>query len=149
MQNDVIALIDDTGETVVEYKYNSWGKILSITGSKAGTIGKTNPFRYRGYYYDEETGMYYLKNRYYDPEIRRFISADSYISGFNSTMCNVFCYCGNNPFSEAKGSENVYYGYLKKYPEDYWVSANGQKMVPIGFLKDWVRTMRKILLDEK
>lgn len=149
MQNDVIALIDDAGETVVEYKYNSWGKIMSITGSKAGIIGKTNPFRYRGYYYDEETGMYYLKNRYYDPEIRRFISADSYIFGFNSTMCNVFCYCGNNPFSEAKGSENVYYGYLKKYPEDYWVSANGQKMVPIGFLKDWLRTMRKILLDEK
>ena len=86
LQNDVIALIDDAGETVVEYKYNSWGKILSITGSKAGTIGKTNPFRYRGYYYDEETGMYYLKNRYYDPEIRRFISADSYISGFNSTI---------------------------------------------------------------
>ena len=60
-QNDVIALIDDAGETVVEYKYNSWGKILIITGSKASTIGKTNPFRYRGYYYDEETGMYYLK----------------------------------------------------------------------------------------
>ena len=86
MQNDVIALIDDAGETVVEYKYNSWGKILSITGSKAGTSGKINSFRYRGYYYDEETGMYYLKNRYYDPEIRRFISADSYISGFNSTI---------------------------------------------------------------
>lgn len=86
MQNDVIALIDDAGETVVEYKYNSWGKIQSITGSKAGTIGKINSFRYRGYYYDEETGMYYLKNRYYDPEIRRFISADSYISGFNSTI---------------------------------------------------------------
>ena len=61
----------------------------------------------------------------------------------------LFCYCGNNPFSEAKGSENVCYGYLKECPEDYWVSANGQKMVPIGFLKDWVRTMRKILLDEK
>ena len=100
MQNDVIALIDDAGETVVEYKYDSWGKILSITGSKASTIGKTNPFRYRGYYYDEET-------------------------------------------------ENVYYGYLKEYPEDCWVSANGQKMVPIGFLKDWVRAMRKILLDGK
>ena len=57
----------------------------------------------------------------------------------------LFCYCGNNPFSEAEGSENVYYGYLKKYPEDYWVSANGQKMVPIGFLKDWVRTGWKII----
>ena len=61
----------------------------------------------------------------------------------------LFCYCGNNPFSEAEGSENVYYGYLKKYPEDYWVSVNGQKMVPIGFLKGWVRTMIKILLDGK
>lgn len=103
LQNDVIALIDDTGETVVEYKYNSWGKILSITGSKAGTIGKTNPFRYRGYYYDEETGMYYLKNRYYDPEIRRFISADSYKVVMSSLKTldnrNLFSYCGQNPIN--------------------------------------------------
>ena len=144
LQNDVIALIDDAGETVVEYKYNSWGKILSITGSKAGTIGKTNPFRYRGYYYDE-TGVYYLKNRY---TTRRSGGLSVRIRIFPD-LTALFCYCGNNPFSEAKGSENVYYGYLKKYPEDYWVSANGQKMVPIGFLKDWVRTMRKILLDGK
>ena len=103
LQNDVIALIDDTGETVVEYKYNSWGKILSITGSKAGTIGKTNPFRYRGYYYDEETGMYYLKNRYYDPEIRRFISSDSYKVVMSSLKTldnrNLFSYCGQNPIN--------------------------------------------------
>ena len=103
LQNDVIALIDDTGETVVEYKYNSWGKILSITGSKAGTIGKTTPFRYRGYYYDEETGMYYLKNRYYDPEIRRFISADSYKVVMSSLKTldnrNLFSYCGQNPIN--------------------------------------------------
>ena len=103
LQNDVNALIDDTGETVVEYKYNSWGKILSITGSKAGTIGKINPFRYRGYYYDEETGMYYLKNRYYDPEIRRFISADSYKVVMSSLKTldnrNLFSYCGQNPIN--------------------------------------------------
>ena len=119
LQNDVIALIDDTGETVVEYKYNSWGKILSITGSKAGTIGKTNPFRYRGYYYDEETGMYYLKNRYYDPEIRRFISADSYISGFNSTMCNVFCYCGNNPVSNTD-PEGTFFKQIVHFFKSKW-----------------------------
>ena len=101
LQNDVIALIDDAGETVVEYKYNSWGKTPEHHRQQSQHLGKTNPFRYRGYYYDEETGMYYLKNRYYDPEIRRFISADSYISGFNSTMCNVFCYCGNNPVSNS------------------------------------------------
>ena len=119
LQNDVIALIDDAGETVVEYKYNSWGKILSITGSKAGTIGKINPFRYRGYYYDEETGMYYLKNRYYDPEIRRFISADSYISGFNSTMCNVFCYCGNNPVSNSD-PEGTFFKQIVHFLKSTW-----------------------------
>ena len=119
LQNDVIALIDDAGETVVEYKYNSWGKILSITGSKASTIGKTNPFRYRGYYYDEETGMYYLKNRYYDPEIRRFISVDSYISGFNSTMCNVFCYCGNNPVSN-RDPEGTFFKKIVHFLKSTW-----------------------------
>ena len=66
-QNDVIALIDGEGNTVVEYTYDSWGKVLGITGSLADTVGVQNPFRYRGYYYDSETGMYYLKSRYYDP----------------------------------------------------------------------------------
>ena len=64
--------------------------------------------------------------------------------GIKSPITNVYDSEGTE-FSEAKGSENVYYGYLKKYPEDYWVSANGQKMVPIGFLKDWVRTGWKII----
>lgn len=112
LQNDVIALIDDAGETVVEYKYNSWGKILSITGSKASTIGKTNPFRYRGYYYDEETGMYYLKNRYYDPEIRRFISADNFKSEKASMETlhnrNLFAYCDDNPLVRADQDGNAW-----------------------------------------
>ena len=75
-QKDIIGLIDAAGNLVVEYKYDAWGRILSIAGSKASDIGKRNPFRYRGYYYDEETGIYYLKSRYYDPELKRFISAD-------------------------------------------------------------------------
>lgn len=112
LQNDVIALIDDAGETVVEYKYNSWGKILSITGSKASTIGKINPFRYRGYYYDEETGMYYLKNRYYDPEIRRFISADNFKSEKASMETlhnrNLFAYCDDNPLVRADQDGNAW-----------------------------------------
>ena len=77
IQNDIIALVDASGKTVVNYTYDSWGKLLSITGSLKDTVGVQNPFRYRGYYYDNETGMYYLKNRYYDPELRRFISSDS------------------------------------------------------------------------
>ena len=61
---------------MVRYEYDAWGNPISTTGTLAGTIGKRNPFRYRGYYWDEETGLYYVGSRYYDPEIRRFISAD-------------------------------------------------------------------------
>ena len=97
LQNDIIALVDESGDTVVNYTYDSWGRILSITGSRKDTIGQLNPFRYRGYYYDKETGMYYLKNRYYDPEIRRFICADKYVIGANSILSNMYVYCGNTP----------------------------------------------------
>lgn len=74
---------------MTEYKYDSWGKILSITGSKKDTIGKTNPFRYKSYYYDNETEMYYLRNRYYDPIIKRFINADNFFcrTGITGNFC--------------------------------------------------------------
>ena len=73
---------------------------MSITGSMSETLGKRNPFRYRGYYYDTETGMYYLKNRYYDPEIRRFISTDSIaVLEVQNDLYdkNLYAYCDNNP----------------------------------------------------
>ena len=99
-QNDITGLIDENGTSVVQYQYDSWGKLLGITGSLASTIGKRNPFRYRGYYYDDETGMYYLQSRYYDPEIKRFICADSYCStGQGLNCCNIFIYCSNNPIN--------------------------------------------------
>ena len=79
LQNDVIALVDEDGNEVVHYTYDSWGKILSITGSLKDTVGQQNPFRYRGYFYDSETGTYYLKSRYYDPELRRFIRSDNLV----------------------------------------------------------------------
>ena len=75
-QNDIVELIDSTGKRVVYYKYDSWGRTVSISGTMAATVGQKNPFRYRGYYFDTESGMYYLQSRYYDPEIRRVISAD-------------------------------------------------------------------------
>lgn len=93
-QNDIIGLIDAAGNLVVEYKYDAWGRILSTTGNKASDIGKRNPFRYRGYYYDEETGMYYLKSRYYDSELKRFICADTMLSS-SINGANVFSYCVN------------------------------------------------------
>ena len=98
LQGDVIALLDHTGAVVVEYTYDAWGNILSITGSKAATLGEYNPLRYRGYVYDTETGLYYLQSRYYDPNRGRFINADALVStGQGLLGNNMFAYCQNNP----------------------------------------------------
>ena len=97
-QGDIVKLIDGSGNAVVEYTYDSWGKQLSCTGTLATTLGVLNPFRYRGYVYDEETGFYYLKSRYYDPETCRFISADVLLSTGQGVLGNnAYVYCGNNP----------------------------------------------------
>ena len=98
LQGDVVKLIHYIPgfeyESVATYEYDAWGNILSSSGK----LAEINPLRYRGYYYDSETGFYYLQSRYYDPANRRFISADSYQStgqGFIGT--NMFAYCGNSP----------------------------------------------------
>ena len=102
-RSDVVKLIDKTGSTVVEYTYDSWGKLLSTTGSLAETFGAEQPFRYRGYVYDEETGFYYVSSRYFDPEIGRWISPEPnvYAGGFDESAgiigYNVYAYCANNP----------------------------------------------------
>ena len=99
-QNDIIRLIDGENNTVVEYAYDSWGRQISCTGSLASTLGNLNPFRYRGYVYDEETGLYYLQSRYYDPTTGRFISADTLLSTGQGVLGhNAYAYCGNNPIS--------------------------------------------------
>ena len=83
---------------MVEYAYDTWGKKVNTTGSLAGTLGLFQPFRYRGYVYDWETGFYYLQSRYYDPTTGRFISADSQFDK-NAGVCgyNLYAYCANNP----------------------------------------------------
>ena len=94
-QGDVVRIVNSSRSVVASYTYDPWGKIIS----SSGTLADINPLRYRGYYYDSETGFYYLQSRYYDPEIGRFINADSYAStdatGLLST--NMFAYCENNP----------------------------------------------------
>ena len=97
-QNDVVKLIDGSGNAVIQYTYDSWGKLLSTSGSLAETFGAEQPFRYRGYVYDEETGWYYLQSRYYNPEVGRFISADVYLSTGQGVLGhNAYAYCLNNP----------------------------------------------------
>ena len=79
-QGDVTGIVDSEMNVVVEYSYDAWGKLIETTGSGADLIGKLNPFLYRGYYYDVETGLYYLNSRYYDAQTGRFLNADSNIS---------------------------------------------------------------------
>ena len=108
LQGDVIGIYDANGQLVVEYKYDAWGKVLSITGSLANTIGQSNPIRYRGYYYDNETGFYYLNTRYYDPEVGRFINADSQVADVGAELLgnNMFAYCLNNPINMSDPTGN-------------------------------------------
>ena len=108
-QSDIVKLIDKTGATVVEYRYDSWGKLLSTSGSLASTLGKNNPFRYRGYVYDEETGFYYLQSRYYNPEVGRFISSDVLLSTGQGVLGhNAYAYCGNNPIVREDTQGNLW-----------------------------------------
>ena len=103
LQGDVIAILDTSGNVVARYTYDAWGKVLSVTDADGNAntsstfIGNVNPIRYRGYYYDTETGWYYLNSRYYDPEVKRFINEDAYLGTDKGTRYNLFTYCGNNP----------------------------------------------------
>lgn len=109
----IISLLDSNMNIVMNYQYDTWWNILSITDGngvdKSGDsnfIGNINPFRYRGYYYDQETNLYYLNSRYYNPEMGRFINADGII-GANEDILgyNLYAYVSNNPvnFSDPTG----------------------------------------------
>ena len=98
IQGDIMAILDTSGNAVVEYTYDAWGNIHSVTGSLANTIGETNPLTYRGYVYDQEIGYYYLQSRYYAPDMGRFINADASVTtGQGLIGSNMFAYCLNNP----------------------------------------------------
>ena len=103
LQGDVIGIYNADGEKICTYTYDAWGfcnsSLTSGTSSLERSIAVTyNPFRYRGYYYDTETGLYYLQSRYYNPEWGRFLNADGYVStGTGLLGYNMFAYCNNNP----------------------------------------------------
>ena len=95
IQGDIIELVHITGTSVVKYTYDAWGNIIYQTG---GSLAEINPYRYRGYRYDSETGWYYLQSRYYDPTIGRFINADGLLGEVGDPLNhNMYAYCANNP----------------------------------------------------
>ena len=110
LQGDVIRILDRDGKPVVRYVYNAWGKIEKLLDGNGRDIsgdvthiGNKNPIRYRSYYYDTESELYYLQSRYYDPETCRFINADKVI-GYNNGdySYNVFSYCGNDAINRCE-----------------------------------------------
>ena len=90
LQGDIVAILDENGNTVVSYGYDAWGAPLWCTGELAEPLGKVQPFRYRGYVFDEETGLYYLRSRYYNAVVGRFLNEDALLSG------NLYSYCNND-----------------------------------------------------
>lgn len=98
LQN-IIGITDINGKIVVKYSYDAWGALKNIEDTSSSGIGKLNPFRFKGYYYDNESSMYYCKTRYYVPQWGRWLSADSpsELKPENITELNLFCYCNNNP----------------------------------------------------
>ncbi|MEG0307619.1 MAG: RHS repeat-associated core domain-containing protein [Clostridium sp.] len=96
-QSDIIGILDSNGTQVVGYTYDTWGKLVAITGTLKDTVGVKNPYRYRGYRYDNETGYYYLQSRYYNPEMGRFINADAIAGSIGELLShNIFAYCLNS-----------------------------------------------------
>ena len=100
---DITGLVDSSNQVVVRYQYNSWGKVTSSEDTSGVSLATLNPFRYRKYVFDQETGLYCLGSRYYDPEVGRFVNADDFETltyQMDSVQGkNLYQYCFNNPIN--------------------------------------------------
>ena len=148
LQGDIVEILDLCYSQVVSYEYDSWGNILSIKDSQGNEItdtthiGLINPFRYRGYYYDNETKWYYLNSRYYNPEWGRFLNADTYL-GVNKNFIayNLYAYANNNPVNYSDFSGMFFgkaFNWLKK-------TYNSVKKVVKKVINAVTNTISKIL----
>lgn len=130
LQGDIISITDFSGQEVAKYSYDAWGVCTILVDASDDYIASVNPYRYRGYYFDVETGLYYLQSRYYDPVIGRFVNGDdvecSTIES-NPLYTNLYCYCCNNPVNETDYNGTVITVILKK--------------VVIGFFKGFFKQL--------
>jgi len=129
LQGDIVAILDENGNMVVSYGYDAWGAPLWCTGELAETLVKVQPFRYRGYVFDEETGLYYLRSRYYNPGWGRFANADALIGAGKLLSHNLFAYCSNCSvcYTDASGfeEEQKYLRYVRCAPNTDLVLDTG------------------------
>ena len=175
LQGDVIALLDGTGNVVVSYVYDAWGAPIGKSGSMAETLGSVQPFRYRGYVFDEETGLYYLRSRYYNPGWGRFVNADVLIGAGKLLSHNFFAYCANAPvsFSDKHGQtrenslfyettiedvagncacqtipEIIFRNYIGEWPSPETVNKKGKVHVIINYLDFCNDELVTVISDE-
>jgi RHS repeat-associated protein len=114
----ITEIVDENGQVMVSYKYDAWGNIIGKTVNNS-TIDDINHFVYKGYYLDQETGWYYLKSRYYNPNVARFINSDNMlrVKLKNTIGMNLFTYCRNNPVKDYDANGN--WGFFE-WIEDLW-----------------------------
>lgn len=122
LQGDVVGILDASGNMVVENKYDAWGTLISISSESTAVddLAFDNPFRYRGYVWDDETGLYYLRSRYYNPEWGRFQNSDVIIENKKTILSNnSMNYCTNNPITYLdNGGMSKTYVYYYSYTEN-------------------------------
>ena len=175
LQGDIVAILNENGNTVVSYGYDAWGAPLWCTGELAETLGKAQPFRYRGYVFDEETGLYYLRSRYYNPGWGRFVNADVLIGAGKLLSHNFFAYCANAPvsFSDKHGQtrensffyettiedvaencvcqtipEIIFKNYIGEWPSPETVNKKGKVHVIINYLDFCNDELVTVISDE-
>ena len=175
LQGDIVALLNGAGNVVVSYAYDAWGAPIGKSGSMAETLGSVQPFRYRGYVFDEETGLYYLRSRYYNPGWRRFVNADVLIGAGKLLSHNLFAYCDNVPvsFSDKHGQtrensffyettiedvagncacqtipEIIFRNYIGEWPSPETVNKKGKVHVIVNYLDFCNDELVTVISDE-
>ena len=142
LQGDVVSLVtkvkteedEEAKYTVVaHYSYDAWGKCTVVSDSTDVSIATVNPYRYRGYYYDSEIGLYYLQSRYYDAEVSRFINGDDIVFGMIPSGIighNIYSYCVNSPVPNID-----FFGFwAEKYSGFMWTETGFNLDVQLEFL---------------
>ncbi len=133
VQGDILGIYSTISTIFREYTYDAWGNITGVYDEYGNPVKHLNdvayynPFRYRGYYYDNETGIYYLQSRYYNPEWGRFVSADGYVStGQGLLGTNMYAYCLNNPvnFEDPTGAYSRCYKCFEGYISNHNCTVN-------------------------
>ena len=175
LQGDIVALLNGAGNVVVSYVYDAWGAPIGKSGSMAETLGSVQPFRYRGYVFDEETGLYYLRSRYYNPGWGRFVNADVLIGAGKLLSHNLFAYCDNVPvsFSDKHGQtrensffyettiedvagncacqtipEIIFRNYIGEWPSPETVNKKGKVHVIVNYLDFCNDELVTVISDE-